>query len=75
MRRLPADGLLWGDFFYRFYRELRAFRAMSASIRVSANMGFMRRMSDSALMRKLYYPRFRLCRDIACRRSLGAYAV
>ena len=35
-----------------FYRELRAFPAMSACIRVSACMGAMRRVTDSALLRK-----------------------
>ncbi len=35
-----------------FYRELRAFPAMSACIRVSAYLGAMRRVTDSALLRK-----------------------
>ena len=41
-------------FFWRdlFYRELRAFPAMSAYIRVSAYMSVMRRATDSALLRK-----------------------
>ncbi|HEX6522586.1 MAG TPA: hypothetical protein VF070_21645, partial [Streptosporangiaceae bacterium] len=39
----------WRDF---FYRELRASPAMSACIRVSAYMGLMRRVTDSALLRK-----------------------
>ena len=42
--------LLWRDF---FYRELRGSPAMSASICVSACMGVMCRMTDSALLRKL----------------------
>ena len=41
--------VLWKD---PFYRELRASPAMSASIRVSACMGVMYRVTDSALLRK-----------------------
>src|SRR5207253_4920537 len=43
------------------YRELRAFPAMSACIRVSARMGVMCRVTDSALLRKLHCPLIGMC--------------
>jgi len=46
------------DFFWRdfFYRELRAFPAMFACVRVSACMGVIRLITDSALLRKPHCP-------------------
>lgn len=47
----PGKADFFGETF--FYRELRAFTATSASIRVSACMTATRRMTGSSLVRKL----------------------